>query len=374
MVEATERYAAPLRTLWEHARTSSYDHFAVTPEAFNYEGPADVVLMYRTLCHVPPAMRFTILERAWKALSPDGLLLVNEAFTDQASGACHSLSRDALVEVLEQLGTPELFVMKDDWHTPQDPLLPLGDDTSATAFFVMRKDLSDEADTLTGLPMPVITAVHNLPFTPAHFTHSAVVDVTEYQGDGLRALLGGIVLPPGARVLDAADHAQNETGWRTADLLASQFDCRVVVLEARADTARFLAARSADPVQVIHDTFLGHQPDDLFDLVILDLISPVMAQSFDDLLKKARSILKPGGHLISFFFYDIAATFDGAKPVLNPAIRPMAATFLRSWFNRQHVMPRHIRPLLWAKGFAAHTLVDKWGGNNGIGWLHLERL
>lgn len=220
--------------------------------------------------------------------------------------------------------------------------------------------------------------VNTAPFDEAFFRGKGIEgfapNVPDHRGSGLRAILNHLTLPRGAAVIDISEHGTRTEGAATPDLLVEMFDGPVEILDPRTDATAFLAARYGDKANVRQGQFLELADDRQFDLIVLDLNSTLMARDFEKLIERARQMLKQGGHLASFLVYDSEATYGGTNPLLNPTNRPLQERFANAWFGQTIITPDVARPALWLRGYAVHSIVDKWMGGRGVGWIDLEKL
>ena len=145
LVEPVARYAPPLQELWQEADSDGFtrwERVETVSENFEYAGPADVILFCQALVRVAPERRGTVLNQAWNALRPGGLLLINEVLTDgetQSGSAQALVNRAELVDIMSWRGAPDLFRMEGDWRIPEDPLLWTVKEIGSTGIIVAKK-------------------------------------------------------------------------------------------------------------------------------------------------------------------------------------------------------------------------------------------
>lgn len=78
-------------------------------------------MMCQCLLHVPRDQRRAVLVRAWQALNPGGVLLVNERLRDVSTPGSERgdlVHRDELMSIMP--GAPRVFSRRTDWTKPED--------------------------------------------------------------------------------------------------------------------------------------------------------------------------------------------------------------------------------------------------------------
>jgi 2-polyprenyl-3-methyl-5-hydroxy-6-metoxy-1,4-benzoquinol methylase len=133
---------AALDRLWSHcAPTQNYTITHARAETVAFSQPTDLVMFCQCLFHIDQAERRTVLDRAWQALKPGGVLLVNEMPKEAGLyDPTHDLllRRDEIVALMP--GRSQLFLSRTGWRTPHDPSTGSARALGATGLFVSLRD------------------------------------------------------------------------------------------------------------------------------------------------------------------------------------------------------------------------------------------
>jgi SAM-dependent methyltransferase len=128
-----------LQRLWNYGRVGEYTVAYLGGDNVPFSRPADLIMFCHCLFHID--QRQTVLRRAWQALKPGGVLLVNE-MPKEAGGA--DRLRDALLtrnEIVAGMpGTPRLFSARTGWRTAHEPHAGSARAIGSSGLFVSVKD------------------------------------------------------------------------------------------------------------------------------------------------------------------------------------------------------------------------------------------
>ncbi|HEY4115656.1 MAG TPA: class I SAM-dependent methyltransferase [Rhizomicrobium sp.] len=122
LFEPEKKFHAALDRLWRHrGPTQSYSLSHTPAEHSEFGTSADLIMLCQCLLHLSPDQRRAVLQRAWHALNPGGVLLVNEKLCDAATPSSERgdlVHRDELLSIMP--GAPSVFSRRSDWTKPED--------------------------------------------------------------------------------------------------------------------------------------------------------------------------------------------------------------------------------------------------------------
>jgi hypothetical protein len=147
VIDPLERYAPVMQRLWNS--TEGFSTVAewkqTLSENYFYDQEADVVLFCHVLFRLPRHQRRLVLERAWNALAPGGLLLVNETVTnltaEPASGP-DLIEITRLVEYMTWNEAPKLYRMETGWSEAENPLTRPAVEYGSSSIVVAKKPMT----------------------------------------------------------------------------------------------------------------------------------------------------------------------------------------------------------------------------------------
>lgn len=123
LFEPDRKRQPALDRLWAFSR--AHQTYAIAPlraEDVPFSTPADLIMFCQCLFRIDSGERRHVLARAWQALRPGGILLVNEQPKEAGaprSGGQVLVARNEIVSLLP--GTSKLFVARTGWRTAHDP-------------------------------------------------------------------------------------------------------------------------------------------------------------------------------------------------------------------------------------------------------------
>jgi len=122
LFEPEQKFHAALDLLWAHRDTArSYSIANASAEQADFGGGADLIMFCQCVHLIAPDERRAVLERAWRALNPGGVLLINEIVKDNtSSGPARSnvMPRDEMIAIMP--GDHRVFSRKTGWRRPDD--------------------------------------------------------------------------------------------------------------------------------------------------------------------------------------------------------------------------------------------------------------
>jgi predicted O-methyltransferase YrrM len=122
MFEPEKKFHTALDRLWLHrGTTQSYSLSRTAAEQSEFGSGTDLIMMCQCLLHLSPDQRRAVLDLAWRALNPGGVLLVNEKLCDAATPSSERgdlVHRDELLSIMP--GAPSVFSRRSDWTKPED--------------------------------------------------------------------------------------------------------------------------------------------------------------------------------------------------------------------------------------------------------------
>jgi len=125
-------------------RSKSFEHRNGSIEAFSYETRPDVVTFVHSLYRLARPDRAAAVARAWEALAPGGILLINEtiqtAGSQDAKLTQTNLGFAEMIELFAPLGRPALYVPSDLWAQPAELQTADPGRWSADHVIIMKKD------------------------------------------------------------------------------------------------------------------------------------------------------------------------------------------------------------------------------------------
>jgi phospholipid N-methyltransferase len=120
LIEPMRRFHAALEQLWQNGpRARNYTAIQTRAEEAEYS-TADLIMLSHCLFLIPAEKRKATLQRAWDALNPGGVLLLNEIFTDASTanpGRPDIIHRDELFGMMPAVA--QIFTRQTGWRTPQ---------------------------------------------------------------------------------------------------------------------------------------------------------------------------------------------------------------------------------------------------------------
>jgi phospholipid N-methyltransferase len=120
LVEPMRHFRPALDRLW-HDRCRRSDYTVRQAKAEEVEFTAtDLIMFSHCLLLIAPEQRSTVLDRAWNALNPGGVLMVNETFRDASTPSPKRpdiVHRDELIDILP--GDSRIFTRKTGWRKGQ---------------------------------------------------------------------------------------------------------------------------------------------------------------------------------------------------------------------------------------------------------------
>jgi hypothetical protein len=124
LIDPLSRYEKPMRRLWAPfvELGLQLDWEETCSETYEYGAPADAILFSHTLFRIPRDERQAVLNRAWDALSPGGILIVNETVTNIAPSIPQSPDvpeLDTLVAYLSWASEPKLYRIESGWRVAE---------------------------------------------------------------------------------------------------------------------------------------------------------------------------------------------------------------------------------------------------------------
>jgi len=121
LIEPMRRFRAALEQLWQNGLCApNYTVIQTRAEEAEY-GTADLIMLSHCLFLIPAEKRKATLQRAWDALNPGGVLLLNEIFTDASTpnpGRMDIMHRDELFGMMPAIA--QIFTRQTGWRTPQE--------------------------------------------------------------------------------------------------------------------------------------------------------------------------------------------------------------------------------------------------------------
>ena len=121
LIEPMRRFHAALEQLWQNGlRARNYTAIQTRAEEAEY-GTADLIMLSHCLFLIPAEKRKATLQRAWDALNPGGVFLLNEIFTDASTpnlGPSDIMHRDELFGMMPAVA--QIFTRQTGWRTPQE--------------------------------------------------------------------------------------------------------------------------------------------------------------------------------------------------------------------------------------------------------------
>jgi phospholipid N-methyltransferase len=122
LFEPDKRFRAALDRLWLN-RSAQQSHSVSHTRAqdSDFGNGADLIMICHCLLRVPPDQRRDVLDRAWRALNPGGMLLVNERLNDASTPTSDRddlVHRDELLSIMP--GSPRVFSRRSDWAKAED--------------------------------------------------------------------------------------------------------------------------------------------------------------------------------------------------------------------------------------------------------------
>jgi predicted O-methyltransferase YrrM len=120
LIEPMRHFYAGLEQLW-HNGSGARNFAVIQTRAEDAEyGTADLIMLSHCLFLIPAEKRQAALRRAWDALNPGGVLLLNEIFTDASTpnpGRPDIMRRDELFGMMPAVA--QIFTRQTGWRTPQ---------------------------------------------------------------------------------------------------------------------------------------------------------------------------------------------------------------------------------------------------------------
>ncbi|HEX2593221.1 MAG TPA: hypothetical protein VHL34_17095, partial [Rhizomicrobium sp.] len=148
LVEPQQRYTTAATALWSPAAegsTAEMEWADSVSEDYAYTGPVDVVLFCHSMFRMNRAQRQGMLELAWAALRPGGLLIVNEVVREAAEDTAIGPDIVALPDLIAQMTfgekAPSVFRSDTDWRRAESPSRLSPSEIGSTSFFVAEKPL-----------------------------------------------------------------------------------------------------------------------------------------------------------------------------------------------------------------------------------------
>lgn len=200
-------------------------------------------------------------------------------------------------------------------------------------------------------------------------------DIPETGPSSFRDLLAALPLGDVSRVLDVG--AGGFVGETTTRFLVELFpDAAITALELNADRAAALNERFGDAIEVIEGDVREFEPEQPFDLVVVDLDSGLIPMIFEDLLDGVVARLtRPGGVAVTLLMTNHERAFHGPK-AFPPANEQFHRDFMERAFGALTITEQLIADHFEENPrFGAAGLVEKWRNDpaNFIGWLALRR-
>jgi hypothetical protein len=122
LFEPEEKFRAGLDLLWaQRDPKAGYSIMHATAEQAEFGAGADLIMCCQCVHLIAPAQRSAIMERAWCALNPGGVLLINEIVKDDTSAGpsvSDVLHRDEMIALMP--GNHHVFSRKTGWRKPDD--------------------------------------------------------------------------------------------------------------------------------------------------------------------------------------------------------------------------------------------------------------
>jgi predicted O-methyltransferase YrrM len=120
LIEPMRYFHTGLEQLW-HKGPFARNYTAIQSKAEEAEyGRADLIMLSHCFFLIAPEKRQAALRRAWDALNPGGVLLLNEVFTDASTpnpGRSDIIPRDELFGMVPAVA--KIFTRQTGWRTPQ---------------------------------------------------------------------------------------------------------------------------------------------------------------------------------------------------------------------------------------------------------------
>lgn len=145
-VDVARKYKAPAERLWAAAPEIAFAFEPSGAETFQPAHTYDVVLICQCIFRFPASQRAEIFKRLMEALSPGGLLIINEILrsgegSDEDWNAKYPscVPQSELLAGLAPLGTPELYLRSSGWKDPVDPSPVSAREWASNSFLVLRR-------------------------------------------------------------------------------------------------------------------------------------------------------------------------------------------------------------------------------------------
>jgi hypothetical protein len=149
MIEPLTRYRNATANLWTSAGNCGPEHESVEgiSEEYSYSEPPNVVIFSHTLFRIPRGARQAVLDRAWEALRPGGILLINETTVDAGdpTSSGPDLPRlDQLISAMRWTEEPEIFRPESRWKSAESVRAVSSSKLGSASFIVAHKQPIDD--------------------------------------------------------------------------------------------------------------------------------------------------------------------------------------------------------------------------------------
>ena len=148
LVEPKSMRVAQGTRLWTSNGSRSPEDFRfarMTMQKFPFPEPVDLAIICQSLFYVPAEILPGFIQRAWNALHPGGLFVINERLADgpgeakRKHGAHSLLQRERLMALLAAHAPPRVYQRRDGWAHARDPMKIAAAELSADSFLVLEK-------------------------------------------------------------------------------------------------------------------------------------------------------------------------------------------------------------------------------------------